>query len=226
MTSSAPAPGDSPAPEAGRTRLSPEQRRNQLLDLGVELLATRSLEELSIDVLAETAGVSRGLLYHYFGGKQGFYAAVVQHAADDLYARTAPPETGEPVERLRASVRAYVDYVADSHTGYRSLVRAAAGGNEELRAIYDATFAALAERFFTADPHGIAFPDTPPVRLLVRAWQAMVEDLVLTWSQEPAGISRDALLDLVSASLPALLDLLPHDLGGGAPGASSGAGPG
>ena len=89
VTATTPSPGPS-----GRTRLSPEERRTQLLDTGVRLLATRSLDELSIDTLAEEAGISRGLLYHYFGGKQGFYEAVVQHAADDLYARTAPPADG------------------------------------------------------------------------------------------------------------------------------------
>src|SRR3712207_8344775 len=94
-----------------RTRLAPEQRRTQLLDLGVRLLATRSLDELSIDLLAEEAGISRGLLYHYFGNKHAFHEAVVRRAADDLIAQTAPPATGDPVERLQVSVAAYVDYV-------------------------------------------------------------------------------------------------------------------
>ena len=66
-----------------RTRLSPERRREQLLDLGVRLLATRSLDELSIDLLAEEAGISRGLLYHCFGNKHDFHEAVVRRAADD-----------------------------------------------------------------------------------------------------------------------------------------------
>ena len=70
---------------ARSTRMPRSERRAQLLDLGVRLLATRSLDELSIDVLADEAGVSRGLMYHYFGGKQGFFEAVVQHAADDLF---------------------------------------------------------------------------------------------------------------------------------------------
>ena len=83
-----------------RTRLSPAQRREQLLDLGVRLLAARSLDELSIDLLAEEAGISRGLLYHYFGNKVAFHEAVVRHAADDLIAQTAPPPGGEPLERL------------------------------------------------------------------------------------------------------------------------------
>jgi AcrR family transcriptional regulator len=52
---------------ASRIRLSPEQRRVQLLDLGVRLFSRRSLDELSVDVLAQEAGISRGLLYHYFG---------------------------------------------------------------------------------------------------------------------------------------------------------------
>lgn len=197
------------APTSSRTRLTPDQRRTQLLDLGVRLLGTRSLEELSIDVLAEEAGISRGLLYHYFGGKQGFFEAVVQHAADDLYARTAPPDEGEPLERLLASITGYVDYVVANQPGYRSLVKAASGSNDALREIYERTFRALADRFFTADTGTYDMPDTPAVRLLVHAWQAMVEDLVLTWCDTPAGLSRDDLLHVITTSLPALVDSLP-----------------
>ncbi len=192
-----------------RTRLTPDERRSQLLDLGVRLLATRSLEELSIDLLAEEAGISRGLLYHYFGGKQGFYEAVVQRAADDLYAQTAPPAEGEPLERLLVSLAGYVDYVVANAPGYRSLVKAASGSNDNLRAIYETTFAALADRFFTADPGGLVIEDTPAVRLVIHAWQAMVEDLVLTWCDHSAGLTRDDLLHLVTGSLPTLVDLLP-----------------
>ena len=65
-------------------RLTPEQRRTQLLDLGVSLLATRSLDELTIDVLADEAGISRGLLYHYFGNKHDFREAVVRREGSDV----------------------------------------------------------------------------------------------------------------------------------------------
>src|SRR6476646_6491740 len=115
-------------PPGQRTRLSPEQRRSHLLDLGVRLFAPRSLDELTIDVLAEEAGISRGLLYHYFGGKHGFREAVVRRAVDDLVAQTAPPAGGEPLDRLLASLAAYVDYVQANHEGYRSIVKTAASG--------------------------------------------------------------------------------------------------
>ncbi len=190
-----------------RTRLSPQQRRAQLLDLGVRLLATRSLDELSIDVLAEEAGVSRGLLYHYFGGKHAFHEAVVRHAADDLIAQTAPPAEGEPLVRLLASVAAYVDYVVANRQGYLSLVRAAAGGNERMREIYEEARSALTDRVFREDVDSEILSDTPTARLLVRGWSAMTEELVLTWAADPGEIAREQLLELIAGSLPALSTL-------------------
>jgi AcrR family transcriptional regulator len=192
----------------GRTRLTPDQRRTQLIELGVSLLATRSLDELTIDVLAEEAGISRGLLYHYFGNKQDFREAVVRRAVGDLVEQTAPPEGGEPLERLLASVAAYVDYVVANYQGYVSIVRGAAGGNETLRRIYEETRAALTDRIFTEDAQGEIIPDTPAARLMVRGWSAMGEEMVLTWVADPRGVSREQLLEALSASLPALVELL------------------
>ena len=192
-----------------RTRLSPDERRSQLLDLGVRLLATRSLDELSIDVLAEEAGISRGLLYHYFGNKHAFHEAVVRRAADDLIAQTAPPVDGEPLERLLVSVTAYVDYVIANHQGYLSLVRGAAGGNETLREIYDEARSALTDRIFREDAQGEIIPDTATTRLLVRGWSAMAEELVLTWHEDPAGVGREELIAIMAASLPAIVDVIP-----------------
>ena len=190
----------------GRTRLSPDQRREQLLDLGVSLLATRSLDELTIDVLAEEAGISRGLLYHYFGGKLGFREAVVRRAVDDLVAQTAPPAGGEPLDRLLASLAAYVDYVEANHEGYRSIVKTAASGNETLRDLYDEARFALTDRIFTEDAQGDLIADTPATRLLVRGWAALTEELVLAWIEDHHGVSREELLATLTAALPSLVE--------------------
>lgn len=192
-----------------RTRLTPEQRRTQLLDLGVGLLATRSLDELTIDLLAEEAGISRGLLYHYFGNKHAFHEAVVRRAVDDLVAQTAPPEGGEPLDRLLASVATYVDYVVANYQGYASIVRAAASGNEELRRLYEEARTALTDRMFTEDAQGEILPDTPAARLMVRGWAALAEELVLAWVADPAGVTREELLAAVTGALPGLVRDLP-----------------
>ena len=177
----------------------------QLLDLGVRLLAARSLDELSIDLLAEEAGISRGLLYHYFGNKHAFHEAVVRRAVDDLISQTAPAPDGDPLTRLAGSMAAYVDYVEANHAGYLSLVKGAQGGNESLRAIYDEARSALTDRIFTEDAQAAVIPDTPATRLLVRGWAAMAEELVLSWVAAPDGVTRAELEQLLAMSLPALV---------------------
>lgn len=189
-----------------RTRLTPEERRHQLLDLGVRLLATRSLDELSIDMLAEEAGISRGLLYHYFGNKHDFHRAVVRRAADDLIAQTSPPVDGDPLWRLVVSIAAYVDYVDANYEGYLSLVKGAAGGDDDLREIYDEARTALTDRVFRSDADGVLVPDTPAARLLVRGWAALAEEVVLMWKADPAtALTRDDVVVLISDALPALV---------------------
>ncbi len=193
----------------GRVRMSPDSRREQLLVLGVRLFATRSLEDLSIETLAEEAGISRGLLYHYFGNKQEFHTAVVQRAADDLFAVTAPSGEGPPLEQLAGSLERYVDYVAANFHGYVSLLRGAAGGHEGLREIYEASRSALTDRLFEGpvaeEAAALGLNDTPQVRLLVHGWAAFTEDVVLEWVRDSRGISRDELLLTLSASLPGIL---------------------
>jgi AcrR family transcriptional regulator len=211
----------SPAGPAVRVRMTPDGRREQLLELGVRLLSTRSLDEISIEMLAEEAGISRGLLYHYFGNKQDFHRAVCRRAADDLIRVTAPVQEGEPLERLAKSLDAYVDYVQANFAGYTSLVRGAASGNEDLQEIYEEARAALTDRIFdevdAATDSGVldvfTIEDTPAVRLMVRGWSAMTEEVVISWVRDQqAGrpkVSRDELLALVAGALPGVLGHAP-----------------
>jgi AcrR family transcriptional regulator len=193
----------------GRVRMTPESRREQLLDLGTRLLSTRTLDEISIELLAEEAGISRGLLYHYFGSLQDFHVAVVRRAVEDIYAITAPRDIDDPLEQLAVSLGAYVDYVSQNHTGYVSLIRAAAGGNEELRTIYLDARRALTDRIFEiSGPDQLAalgVVDSPATRLLVDGWAALVENVVVAWVVDPHGLSRDDLLKRLALALPALV---------------------
>ena len=197
------------SPSPTRVRMSPDSRREQLIELGVRLLATRSLEDLSIETLAEEAGISRGLLYHYFGGKQEFHTAVVRRAADDLFAVTAPDGEGTALEQLEGSLARYVDYVVENYEGYVSLVRGAAGGHEGLREIYEESREALTGRLFEGavaeEAAHLGLVDTPAVRLVVRGWAALTEEVVLDWVRDNRGITREELLVILAGSLPGIL---------------------
>lgn len=101
-----------------RRRLSPEDRRNELLNLGAEVFGQRPYDEVRIDEIAERAGVSRALMYHYFPDKRAFFAAVVKAEGEKLFEATnTPPDPGNSLfDQLRAGVLAYVQYdEAHSH---------------------------------------------------------------------------------------------------------------
>ncbi|QWC84925.1 TetR/AcrR family transcriptional regulator [Nocardioidaceae bacterium] len=199
---------------ARRTRLTPRERKEQLLDHGVRLLGTRQLDELSIDLLAEEAGISRGLLYHYFGGKHDFHVAVVERAAREIFEATAPTGDGDALTQMLESMRVYVRYVRANHTGYASLVRAARGGSDDLRGVYERARGDLTDRIFAAAGAGalaeLGITDTTASRRLARAWASMAEDAVLDWVLDDAGLSEDQLITSLTSALWAGLTSLPR----------------
>jgi AcrR family transcriptional regulator len=95
-----------------RRRLSPEDRRAELLALGAEVFGQRPYDEVRIDEIAERAGVSRALMYHYFPDKRAFFAAVVKGQADQLFESTNLPSLpGQNLfEEVRGGVLAYMQY--------------------------------------------------------------------------------------------------------------------
>ena len=129
---------------------------------------------------------------------------MVRRAADDLIAVTAPGQGDDLTAVLTDSLGAYVDYVVANRPGYLSLVRAAAGGNEALRDLRGGPRLADGRMFERAGEHGISalgHEDTPAVRLMVRGWSALAESVVLDWSADQHGVTRDELLAALAASL-------------------------
>jgi AcrR family transcriptional regulator len=95
-----------------RRRLSPADRRKELLTLGAEVFGQRPYDEVRIDEIAEKAGVSRALMYHYFPDKRAFFAAVLRAESERLFEATnTPPQPGLSLfDQLREGVIAYLRY--------------------------------------------------------------------------------------------------------------------
>ena len=55
------------------SRLTPEQRREQILAAAHTLFAERPYDEVSVEDIASAAGVTRGLVHHYFGGRKDVF---------------------------------------------------------------------------------------------------------------------------------------------------------
>src|SRR2546427_4706066 len=103
---------------APRQRLTVDARREQLLGLGMELFSTRAYDEVWIEEIAERAGISRGLLYHYFPTKRDFYVAVTRAAAAEVGELTAQAGALPPVERLRRGIDEYLRYAEAQPHGF------------------------------------------------------------------------------------------------------------
>lgn len=184
-----------------RVRLTPEARRAQLIELGVEMLATRTLDELSVEEIAQQAGISRGLLFHYFSSKQEFHTEVVRAAAAELLRRTEPDMSLPPVEALRGALGAFVDYVVENPDNYKSLVRGAASGDAEVRAIYGDTRSTLAQRIIRVVAL-MGLELGPRAELAVHGWVAFTEECVVRWIDHRI-CDREAILEMLTNALPA-----------------------
>ncbi|MET7620037.1 TetR/AcrR family transcriptional regulator [Streptomyces sp. NPDC005408] len=201
MTSPAPA---TPAP--AYRRLSVEERRRQLLAAALTLFAHQPPDEISLDDVAEAAGVSRPLVYRYFpGGKQQLYETALRSAADQLELCFTEPPAGPPTERVSRVLDRYLVFVDEHDAGFSALLR---GGSvaetSRTTAIVDEVRRAAAEQILV---HIGADRPGPRLRMMVRTWIAAVEAASLIWldegKQPPADELRDWLLDHLIALLAA-----------------------
>jgi AcrR family transcriptional regulator len=168
------------------TRLDVDERRRRLLDLGTDLFARFSYDELSMARIAREAGISKALMYHYFPSKQAYFAAALEEKAGELAHVTEPDPDLPPVEQLTSSLDAFLGWVEANREAYGKLVRSAAA-IPEVREVIDRVRDTTSSRILD----GLA-PDGPPpqLRAAVRAWLWFMDGAILDWV-EHGDMSRD-----------------------------------
>jgi AcrR family transcriptional regulator len=188
-----------------RTRLHPDVRKTQLVELGLEMLAGRPLAQLPIDDIAAAAGISRGLLFHYFPTKRDFGIAVVEAAARHLLEETDPDPALDALAQLRSGIDAYVGFVERNRDLYLALVRGAAGSDIALAQVHEQTRSVLADRILA----GMQLTeDCPPgVRLAVRGWLAFAEEATVEWVRDRQKIKRPDFVRFLEEGLVRLVDV-------------------
>jgi AcrR family transcriptional regulator len=187
-----------------KRRLSTDARREQLLSSGVRLLATRSYDEVSIEEIAGAAGVSKGLLYHYFPTKKDFLIAAIERGQDELAALTAPDPDLPPAEQLAASLDRFLDFVEEHEAAYAAIFRSRGGGDAEIQAALDAGRAQRMDGVLESlagweDPPP-SVERTPALETAVQGWFFFIEGAVLRWL-ESRDLERDQLRELLAAAL-------------------------
>ena len=163
--------------------------REQLLAAARGLFGERPFDEISIDDIAAAAGVSNGLLYHYFEGKRGLYVATLEAEASMLLAETEP----QPDE-IDSGLDAYLDYVETHRPGWLALMRGGVGSDAQVSAIVEGTRQAIVDRL------AATVGDGPLMRTAMRGWVGMVEAAATDWV-ERGDVDRAQLRALLADAL-------------------------
>lgn len=115
MSPSRDARATAPPLEGARPRLTAAERRLQLLEVAADLFAEHGYHRLSMEQLADAAGVSKPVLYQHFPSKRELYLAVVIDAAAEMETRVrrALEGTEDNKGRVHGSIGAYFDFIQD-----------------------------------------------------------------------------------------------------------------
>jgi AcrR family transcriptional regulator len=184
--------------ETRRRRLDVDARREQLLAVGMEFFSTRAYEEVWIEQIAEAAGVSRGLLYHYFPNKRDFYVAVTRAAVEEAGQLTEPDPKLPPSGRLQAGIEAFLRYAEEHSQGFLTAYRGSLAGDAEVREIVEQARRRQGARILRT----VADPDEPPplLRQAIRGWIALAQNMTAEWL-ESREVPREAMEEMLARSL-------------------------
>jgi len=187
-------------------RLSPDDRRAQLVTAGLSLLKTSPLDAVTAPAVAAAAGVSKGLVFHYFPTQRELQAAIASAAADELLVMFSSIDPDlEYVAQLRAGLEGFITYIEQQPASYAAIARDA-GSDELLRQVFERTRNAIVE--IVCNVVGLPEP-TPVMHLYLRGWIAMVEETTLQWVLHRA-VTHTELLDYLQSSA---LDLVARAVG-------------
>jgi AcrR family transcriptional regulator len=198
-----------------RQRLSPADRRAQLLAVGARLFAAHPYDDVTMEQVAEAAGVSRALLYRHFPSKHALFAAVYREAADRLLAGTRLDPADSLVDQLRQGMDVHLDYFVANRHAVLAANRVLAG-DPVIQTIMTDELDALRERLLAVLP---LTDDSAreAVSGVLRSWLVFVRVLCVDWLGRET-CTRDQLREIcVGAVLGALRPLLTEDPAAGAP---------
>ena len=193
-----------PASQAAgpRKRLTAEERRQAILEAALEVFARRGYNGSSIDEIAQTAGISKALIYEHFPSKRDLHVSLLESHVQEIFERLAEAAaTSDPGEvRLRAGVDAFLGFVETRRDAFRMLFRDAVEPEVAgiVAAVQRQTAAAVAGMIATEPRKGRGDPkrDALAIEMLGQQLTGAVQSLALWWGDHPE-VRREGLVDSV-----------------------------
>ena len=183
-------------------RLEAAQRRDQILDAANVLFAERGYEDVSIEDIAGSSGVTRGLVHHYFGGRKDVYIALVERLGAFREDELRPPEGRSARARVADSVSRWLDWTEANRLIYLGTI---APGEDIVdpdvrRVVADLRGRAVA---LLASFHADVAQDSPRLRHALECWTGLNRAATRRWLRGEA--TRAATQELLASTLEHVL---------------------
>jgi AcrR family transcriptional regulator len=183
-----------------KRRLGPGERRIQLLKFGQKFFAHNGFDSESMSVIAKKAGVSKGLLYHYFGDRRGFFLATISYTMDSILQHLELPRDDEKAP-LKVMLLNLTDYFLETQHFYiMSMQIRDPEVQAEINRVKDAIVESIQrdKGRSTLSPLGV---------IALRGWMGFFEAAITEWLTEQS-IAQAMLIDLLVSQLEHIMENL------------------
>ena len=168
-------------------RLEPQQRCEQLLDVGAAMFAEKPYEDVMMEDIAARADVSRATLYHYYPSKRDFYVAIFKRASKRMLARANADPQLPLAEQLASGLEAHIQKLADHPFEAVAINRGALSDDPAIQAIITEELSVVGQRLIdklVAEGH---VRDVTEIRdvaeIAVEGWLAFARAACVKWVQ-------------------------------------------
>jgi AcrR family transcriptional regulator len=175
------------------------------MEAGRAIFAEQRFEDVAVSDIAERAGVAHGLLFHYFGSKVGFYAAVLEAHAVEAHAAFTANTTPDPARWLRKEVDILLTQASGGPASFLTLLHGGLSGENEVQRVMRRQRDAAADRVIAK--LGVEDP-SPLMKITVRGWVSAASEMVVGWMDEGRQIPKTRLRAVITRSLTGVLHAL------------------
>ncbi len=203
-----------PEPRSGRARLPRSVRERQMLEVAEQVFADRGYHAASVEAIAEGAGITKPMVYAYFGSKEGLYLACMKRARRRVFEAIdgAAAADAQPEEALWRGLLAFFAFVAEERASWMLLSGDALSQGGAIAA-EGAKFRRLMARLVTqllgeaaaAEGHDPA--RLPATEALAHALVGAAEALAAWWSEHPQHSTEAVALRLMNLAWLGFRDL-------------------
>jgi AcrR family transcriptional regulator len=185
-----------PRPNAGTKGVPRAEREREILHAASVAFGRHGFAATSVADVAQAAGISKPLVYSYFGSKEGLHAACLAEAGELLAAEIERVASGGSVgvERGVRTLDGMFALIDDRRHVWRLLrdrTAPSTGSAAEVVARYGARIEGLAHEGVVELLAGAGITDEHDVSAMVRTWLGIVDSLMDWWVARPDQSAED-----------------------------------